>query len=109
MIAQHERLVMTNKFDIKKFVIGSDDDDLTTEAVSGTPSIVARNESLLANIQGSEAEANYNEKGSTAYDTHSLEEFTDDTYWAAAYSLGYKTHSSLNAAGEYNEIVYLVK
>ena len=85
---------------IKQFVIGSDDDSLTLEAINDLPTIPFI-ENQITSVN------NYEEENNQPL-TDEFREFIDNDYWAIAYEQGYKTYHSYTKA-EYNEIVYLIK
>ena len=94
--------------DIKRFTIGSDDDDFTAETLAACPVIPVITNNALADIQAYEVSRDKTE--TPTHTTDYLEEFRDDEYWAVAYDAGYKTYMSMsNTTYESNEIVYMVK
>ncbi len=108
---------MNKLVEIKRIIIGSDDDDLTELSIKNLDTTAGVSKLGLINlIQTIEAQSSiFHGK----HVTEQLQEFTeeqrdaqcrdDDDPYKIVYQLGYKTYSSHSANGEFNEIVYLVK
>lgn len=88
---------------IKRYTIGSDDDDLTADVIERLPTVQTDNLDLLDSVRGYEAHFH------DGIDTEQLIQFDDPEFYGVATELGYCTYGSHNASGEFNEIVYLVK
>lgn len=90
---------------IKRYEIGSDDDELTIDIIRELPTYASTG---LTTIEAVKLFENGSDDELLHDATHSLEEFVDDEFWAEAYKLGYKTLASFGPNRNPNEIVYLV-
>lgn len=91
---------------IKRFTIGSDDDDFTLLSLIGIHTVYSGPEgwdNALMEIR--DDEQRISKVGE--YQTESLDEFVDREFWAAAYDNGFRTYMSMSMR-ESNEIVYLI-
>lgn len=87
---------------IKRYTIGSDDDDFTVDHLAKLPEIPCTVDSATHCVRADEMLNNL------YFSTHKLEAFTNE-HWQAAYAEGYLTFASVDVDGGYNEIVYLIK
>lgn len=97
------------RYMIKRYEIGSDDDELTADVIDTLPTHRTRFDLEKAIVQW-ERSLNRKKYGEDVPDSDFIVPYVpENLHYQSAIDMGWQLYASLNASSEFNEIVYLVK